>query len=483
MQICTLVVRFYLWKRSKARQLASRGHDPAGGSDSDDSCHERYRAADADQRWSDLHQSPGAAPGWGTQATQRIKDMDWVILYERLRSPFRIEGSFLQHCVNLLEDSGGTVESMYGEEGARILWVRPAHPDTLSGCRAPRWDTLFDKRGARVRTQAEVQSELEDIDQYGNFWPAKEMKGKVVEPSGGDGHGEASFSTPQQPAVPGIAVLPPSAAIVFPSTYVNGLLVDGTVQGGADILAFVSDAQVMEALQVHGVQPHDAAHNMSAMAEKVELGRPFYHREILADLGLRGTSATSAPRGAKHIHSLCGDLHWRGMLCCHKSTTIYLWDPYGQWPQRGDAATLHAHLKRRGEEDGFDVVVLDIRLQDDGFQCGVWWLFMASFFCHCYMDTPGVSDFNVFCSETRLQDYARQLTDQPTLSLVVGDRTNGNAAAAQALRLFFRARVTNPRLCGTPLGKPTAAAGPGPSPAAQHIGSHVPSAPHTTHAG
>jgi hypothetical protein len=57
------------------------------------------------------------------------------------------------------------------------------------------------------------------------------------------------------------------------------------------------------------------------------------------------------------------------------------------------------------------------------------------------------------------------------------------AAAAQALRLFFRARVTNPRLCGTPLGKPTKAAGLGPSPAAQHIGSHVPSAPHTTHAG
>jgi hypothetical protein len=234
----------------------------------------------------------------------------------------------------------------------------------------------------------------------------------------------------------------------------------------------VSASQMTEVLRRTAVRAHDADTNLDKIlcrAEKMDAHE--YRRWIGWFLLDVGTANRSRVHAHQHVYPLVGESHWRLMMVSPKSRagmgTVYLWDPYGRWPSAGAAAQLYEALCAAGVEHRFHVHRLEMQLQLDGFQCGVWVAFMSNFFRHRYMADDTTPCLAEFCTLERIHAYVRELVGPPSTGhLDLRDRES-NAQTAHRLRVYFRGHVSNPRTCGTPVGIPVlSTAGPPKSPPA-----------------
>ena len=219
----------------------------------------------------------------------------------------------------------------------------------------------------------------------------------------------------------------------------NGILVNTPPAYPDDRGAQVSDDQVAEILARTGVNaryPWDLndLHTALAVAQNSNAQQALgIHREIA--------------RGLQGIHALwpiVGEGHWRALLLDTVSNTIFLFDPFGSsgWNRTtshkaGRIREMLENIPRVGTLQ-FTVVTLDIRVQADVFQCGVWimWLILA------YHEWRSCVN-----SMLTFQQYLLQHMEERGIST---RRPSDNNAFVAQLRVDLRHHVTDPRSSAEP---------------------------------
>jgi len=156
--------------------------------------------------------------------------------------------------------------------------------------------------------------------------------------------------------------------------------------------------------------------------------------KLLSSAGVNFTGRN--PLLATGVLFVVGDMHWRAVLFDTRAKTLYLFDPMGRngW-ENGDAGSVKQLLLQVGTRYGFKVMVMDMKVQYDAFQCGPWSLCISRVFgTFLVAATPG--DWPSFC--------LRWLADAGVPAGVPAHRNRRDFIAAQR-REFMSHYCDNPR--------------------------------------
>ena len=222
-----------------------------------------------------------------------------------------------------------------------------------------------------------------------------------------------------------------------PASDHNGILVDKPPSAPHNEEgAHVSDDQVAEILAAKGLTaryPWTLAvlHAKLVAAKNSDLQHePNIYREIRR--GLQGIYA---------LWPIVGEGHWRAMLLDDTTRTIFLFDSFGAggWGRSRIAAGIKQMLKDLESSLQFSLVILDIRVQGCGFQCGIWIMW--------FLDTGHTWRLS---HPDNMRSFPQYLKEQMAARGISTLRPRENRAFAARMRVELRAHVTNPRSRGEP---------------------------------
>ena len=233
----------------------------------------------------------------------------------------------------------------------------------------------------------------------------------------------------------------------------NGILVNGPGEGVPLNAPHVSDDQVLECLWNHSTGGDDRWRYPSNWVTARDMLRDL---AIFRESGsLNGEVPGRLVRFGKWLDAalqkggywaIVGGGHWRALA--FTNGTAYLFDPYGGWDTSGVAKDIQEALKRIQQAtpgaNAFKTYILNIRVQDDAFQCGVWVVYLGCVLWEYAGSQAATStlDFRRYVLDQMKQVHILQLNPQK--------RDTTNAPVALQLRVYFRAYCSNPRYTNEP---------------------------------